>query len=128
MDMLKRPNDIVRVTQITNHHFRVNTLSPFHPVDRVMETFRITKSQFLHVEDRLGDLVINDQTRKSLTPLFGGGQSGELWTPSHGCVGASPFLRREKWSVVGGQWSEEIRFILWFGSALRGFGRPRGRR
>jgi hypothetical protein len=65
MDMLKRPNDIVRVTQITNHHFRVNTLSPFHPVDRVMETFRITKSQFLFVEDRLGELVINDQTRRA---------------------------------------------------------------
>ena len=28
LDMLKRPNDIVRVTQITNHHFRVNTMSP----------------------------------------------------------------------------------------------------
>ena len=54
----------MRVTQVTNHHFRVNTLSPFHPADRVMETYRITKSQFLLVEDRLGELVINDQTRK----------------------------------------------------------------
>ncbi len=64
MEILKRPTDIVRVTQITNHHFRVNTLSPSHSADRVMETYRITKSQFLSVEDRLGELVIDDQTRK----------------------------------------------------------------
>ena len=63
MDMLKRPNDIVRVTQVTNRHFRVNTLSPHQAADSVMPVYRITKSQFLHVEDRLGELVIEDQTR-----------------------------------------------------------------
>lgn len=65
LDMLKRPNDIVRVTQITNHNFRVNTLSSFTAEDRVMPMYRITKSQFLFVEDRLGELVINDKTLKA---------------------------------------------------------------
>ncbi len=65
LDMLKRPNDIVRVTQVTNHHFRVNTLSPSSSPDRVMETYRITKSQFLRAEDRAGELVISDQTLRN---------------------------------------------------------------
>ncbi|HUO09794.1 MAG TPA: hypothetical protein VM008_15930 [Phycisphaerae bacterium] len=65
LDVVKRTNDIVKVTQITNHHFRVNTLSPFKAADRVMPMYRITKSQFLHVEERLGELVINDQTRSN---------------------------------------------------------------
>jgi len=26
-DLIKRPNDLVRVTQVSSHHFRVNTLS-----------------------------------------------------------------------------------------------------
>jgi hypothetical protein len=63
LDVVKHTNDIVKVTQITNHHFRVNTLTPFTAADRVMPMYRITKSQFLHVEERLGELVINDQTR-----------------------------------------------------------------
>jgi hypothetical protein len=65
MDITKRPNDIVRVTQVTNHHFRVNTLSPVTADDGVMRTYRITKSQFLHVENKLGELVISDQTRRA---------------------------------------------------------------
>ncbi|HVX85498.1 MAG TPA: hypothetical protein VH253_12010 [Phycisphaerae bacterium] len=63
MDVIKRPNDIVRVTQISGHHFRVNTLSPTHASDAVMPVYRIVKSQFLYVEDRLGELVMVDQTR-----------------------------------------------------------------
>ena len=63
MDMLKRPNDLVRVTQVSKHHFRDNTLSPLQPVDSVMPTYKMTKSQFLLVEDKLGELVITDQTR-----------------------------------------------------------------
>ncbi|HVS69841.1 MAG TPA: hypothetical protein VHQ47_01145 [Phycisphaerae bacterium] len=63
MDMIKRPNDIVRVTQISGHHFRVNTLSPTQASDAVMPVYRIVKSQFLYVEDRLGELVMVDQTR-----------------------------------------------------------------
>jgi hypothetical protein len=63
LDVLKHTNDIVKVTQITNHHFRVNTLTPYQPADRVMPMYRITKSQFLFVEDRLGELVISDQSR-----------------------------------------------------------------
>ena len=64
LDMLKRPNDLVRVTQVSNHHFRVNTLSPKFAEDALMATYNIVKSQFLHVEDRHGELVISDQTRR----------------------------------------------------------------
>ena len=63
LDMLKRPNDVVRVTQVKKHHFRVNTLSPAVTVDSLLPTYRIVKSQFLYVEDRHGELVIIDQTR-----------------------------------------------------------------
>ena len=63
LDMLKRPNDIVRITQVSKNHFRVNTLSPALAADAILETFRIVKSQFLLVEDRHGELVIVDQTR-----------------------------------------------------------------
>lgn len=63
LDMLKRPNDIVRVTPVSTRHFRVNTLSPRMAADDVMKTFHIVKSQFLLVEDRKGELVITDQTR-----------------------------------------------------------------
>jgi hypothetical protein len=64
LDVLKRPNDIVRVTQISNHHFRVNTLSPVRASDSVMPVYQITKSQFLHVDNKTGELVISDQTRR----------------------------------------------------------------
>jgi hypothetical protein len=63
LDMLKRPNDLVRVTQVSKNHFRVNTLTPSLAPDSVMPTYRIVKSQFLLAEDRLGELVIVDQTR-----------------------------------------------------------------
>jgi len=63
LDMLKRPNDVVRVTQITNHHFRVNTMSLVRAPDAVVPIYQITKSQFLHVDNKTGELVINDQTR-----------------------------------------------------------------
>ena len=65
LDIMKRPNDIVRVTRITNHHFRVNTLSPVAADNGVLRTYRITKSQFLHVENKTGELVIQDHTRKA---------------------------------------------------------------
>jgi hypothetical protein len=63
LDVLKRPNDIVRVTQVTNHHFRVNTMTPVRDPDAVVPVYQITKSQFLHVENKTGELVISDQTR-----------------------------------------------------------------
>ncbi|MCL2645848.1 MAG: hypothetical protein FWD61_02455 [Phycisphaerales bacterium] len=63
-DLIKRPNDLVRVTQISNHHFRVNTLSPIRASNSVLPAYQITKSQFLHVENKTGELVINDQTRR----------------------------------------------------------------
>ncbi|HVT79277.1 MAG TPA: hypothetical protein VHM90_01360 [Phycisphaerae bacterium] len=63
LDVIKRPNDLVRVTQVSSRHFRVNTLSPRQDADAVMQTYHIVKSQFLHVEDRAGELVITDQTR-----------------------------------------------------------------
>jgi hypothetical protein len=64
LDMLKRPNDLVRVTQVSNHHFRVNTLTPRVSNDSLMPTYHIVKSQFLHVDERHGELVITDQTRR----------------------------------------------------------------
>jgi hypothetical protein len=64
LDVIKRPNDLVRITQVSTHHFRVNTLSPHQADDNVMPTYRIVKSQFLHVEDKQGELVITDQTRR----------------------------------------------------------------
>jgi hypothetical protein len=63
MDMIKRPNDLVRVTQVSKNHFRVNTLTSHLADDSVMPTYRIVKSQFLHVSDKSGELVIADQTR-----------------------------------------------------------------
>ncbi len=63
MDMIKRPNDIVRITQVNKQHYRVNTLTPIQADDSLMPTYRIAKSQYLLVEDRLGELVITDQTR-----------------------------------------------------------------
>ena len=60
--VLKRPNDLVRVTQVSHHHFRVNTLALRADSDAVLRTYHITKSRFLHVEDRDGELVITDQT------------------------------------------------------------------
>ena len=63
LDVLKRPNDLLRVTQVSRHHFRVNTLSTHQADDSVMPTYRIVKSQFLHAEEKNGELVITDQTR-----------------------------------------------------------------
>ncbi len=63
LDVIKRPNDLVRITQVSRHHFRVNTLSPHQADDNVMPTYRIIKSQFLHVDEVNGELVITDQTR-----------------------------------------------------------------
>jgi len=62
-DVLKRPNDIVKVTQVSTHHFRVNTLSARHMEHALMPVYRIIKSQFLHVVEQNGELVITDQTR-----------------------------------------------------------------
>jgi hypothetical protein len=63
LDMLKRPNDLVRITQVSKGHYRVNTLTPTLAGDSLMPTYRIVKSQFLFVEDRHGELIIIDQTR-----------------------------------------------------------------
>ena len=63
MEVVKRPNDLVRVTQVSKNHFRVNTLTSHLADDSVMPTYRIVKSQFLHVSDKSGELVIADQTR-----------------------------------------------------------------
>lgn len=59
----KRVHDLVKVTQVTPHHFRVNTLSPRVAEHGVMPVYRIVKSQFLHVAEQGGELVITDQTR-----------------------------------------------------------------
>jgi len=62
-DLIKHPTDVVRITQVSPHHFRVNTLALKQDPDNVLTVYHITKSQFLHVEDRMGELVMTDQTR-----------------------------------------------------------------
>ena len=62
-DMIKRPNDMVRITQVSGHQFRVNTLALRNDPQNVLQTYHIVKSQFLHVDDNHGELVITDQTR-----------------------------------------------------------------
>jgi hypothetical protein len=64
LDLLKRPADLLRVTQVSPHHFRVNTLTLHTDADAVLQTYRIIDSRFLHVEERGGELVITDQTRR----------------------------------------------------------------
>jgi hypothetical protein len=63
LSILKRPNDLLRVSQVSGHHFRVNTLSLRNDPGNVVQTYHIVKSQFLHVEDRGGELIITDITR-----------------------------------------------------------------
>jgi hypothetical protein len=63
LSILKRPNDLLRVSQVSAHNFRVNTLSLRNDPGNVVQTYHIVKSQFLHVEDRSGELVITDKTR-----------------------------------------------------------------
>jgi len=60
----KHFNEIVRVTQVSGHHFRVNYLKSTKDASSVMSLYRITKSQFLFVEEKAGDLVIVDQTKR----------------------------------------------------------------
>ena len=57
-------NEMVRVTQVSAHHFRVNVLKQSHDTTSMMSLYRITRSQFLFVEERAGELVIIDQTKK----------------------------------------------------------------
>jgi hypothetical protein len=63
LSILKRPNDLLRVSQVSGHHFRVNTLSLRNDPDNLVQTYHIVKSQFLHVEDNGGKLIITDKTR-----------------------------------------------------------------
>ncbi len=63
-EALKRPTDVLRVTQVAPHHFRVNTLALHADDGCVLKTYRIVSSRFLHVEERNGELVITDQTRR----------------------------------------------------------------
>jgi hypothetical protein len=64
LSILKRPNDLLRVSQVSSHHFRVNTMSLRNDPDNVVQTYHIVNSQFLHVEDHDGKLVITDKTRR----------------------------------------------------------------
>jgi hypothetical protein len=64
LSILKRPNDLLRVSQVSGHHFRVNTLSLRNDPGNVVQTYHIVKSQFLHVEDCDGKLTITDKTRR----------------------------------------------------------------
>jgi hypothetical protein len=64
LSILKRPNDLLRVSQVSGHYFRVNTLSLRNDPDTLVQTYHIVKSQFLHVEDRGGELIITDKTHR----------------------------------------------------------------
>ena len=64
LDTLKHSYELLRVTQVTPHHFRVNTLALRNDADSVLRTYRIVSSRFLHVEERESELVITDQTRR----------------------------------------------------------------
>lgn len=61
----RTPGQIVRITQVSSHHFRVNFLSLTASVgkDSTLRTYHISRSQFLRVDEQNGELVITDQTR-----------------------------------------------------------------
>ena len=64
--MAKRlPGQIVKVTQVSGHHFRVNWMSPATVTGdaTVLRTYHMTKSQFVRVDEQNGELVVTDQTR-----------------------------------------------------------------
>ena len=63
LDLLKGSHELLRVTQVAPHHFRVNTLALRRDPDSVLQAYRFVSSRFLHVEVRAGELVITDQTR-----------------------------------------------------------------
>lgn len=61
----RKPGQVLKVSQVSKNHFRVNWLTPavVQGEASVMNTYRITQSQFLRVEELGGELVITDQTR-----------------------------------------------------------------
>lgn len=61
----RTPGQLVRVTQVSGHHFRVNWMSPATITGdaTVLRTYQMTKSQFVRVDDLNGELVVTDQTR-----------------------------------------------------------------
>lgn len=60
----RKPGQVLKVTQVSKKHFRVNWMAPTTVAGEalVMRTWRMEKSQFLLVEDLNGELVITDQT------------------------------------------------------------------
>ena len=64
LEASKHFNETIRVTQVSAHHFRVNFLKSTNEASSIMSLYRITKSQFLFVEEKAGDLVIVDQTKR----------------------------------------------------------------
>ena len=61
----RAPGQIVKVTQVSGHFFRVNWMSPATVTGdaTVLRTYRMTKSQFVRVDEKNGELVLTDQTR-----------------------------------------------------------------
>ncbi len=63
LDLCKRHDETIRVTQVTPHHFRVNYLTLGLGKHSVMPMYSISKSCFFYVEERNGELVLEDQSR-----------------------------------------------------------------
>ena len=62
----RQPGEVIRITSVGPRHFRVNWLSPTLPAGEalVTRTYRLTRSQFLRVEENIdGQLQLIDQTR-----------------------------------------------------------------
>ena len=60
----RRPGELVRVTQVGRQNFRVNWLTSSVQADRTMPTYRMTRSQFIRVEEiDGGTLKVTDVTR-----------------------------------------------------------------
>jgi hypothetical protein len=57
---------LVKVAQVSKNHFRVNWLTPVEvPADAIaLRTYKMTRSQFLRVDELNGELVITDQTHR----------------------------------------------------------------
>lgn len=64
LESSRRPGELVRVTQVGRQNFRVNYLHSTIQADRTMPTYRMSRSQFLRVEEIAdGSLLVTDMTR-----------------------------------------------------------------
>lgn len=64
LSVQRKPGELLKITQVGPRTFRVNWMSPSTVTSdaMVMRTYKMTKSQFLLVEELGGELVITDKT------------------------------------------------------------------